>query len=287
MKNNNLTGAKLRMLSSVTLFGTIGLFVRSIPLPSSATALVRGAVGALILLVFALLSGRKLSAEAMRKNAALLCVSGAMIGVNWILLFEAYRYTTVASATICYYLAPVLVILAAPFTLGEKLTGKKLLCVLLALAGTALLSGGAQGGSVRGILCGVGAAAFYASVVTLNKKLKGISAYERTVVQLAAAAVTLAPYVLLTEDIGAFRLTTGQLALLAVVAVVHTGIAYAVYFGAMSELPTQTVALYSYVDPTVAVLLSALVLREPFGLREAVGALCVLLPTFWSELSGE
>lgn len=277
--------AKLQMLFSMALFGTIGLFVRAIPLPSSAVAMIRGFVGAAFLLVFTLARGKKISLAAIRENLLLLCVSGAAIGVNWILLFEAYRYTSVATATICYYLAPVFLVLSAPLTLGEKLTAKKIVCVVLALAGTAFLSGGADGASLRGILCGCGAAVFYASVMTLNKKMRDITAADRTLVQLFAAGLCLLPYVLATENMGEWSLTALQLALLAFVGIVHTGYTYALYFGAVAQLPTQTVALYSYIDPLVAVLLSALVLREPFTVQSAVGAALVLGSTLWNELN--
>ena len=277
--------AKLQMLFSMSLFGTIGLFVRAIPLPSSAVAMIRGFVGAAFLLVFTLARGKKISLAAIRENLLLLCVSGAAIGVNWILLFEAYRYTSVATATICYYLAPVFLVLSAPLTLGEKLTAKKIVCVVLALAGTAFLSGGADGASLRGIACGCGAAVFYASVMTLNKKMRDITAADRTLVQLFAAGLCLLPYVLATENVGEWSLTALQLALLAFVGIVHTGYTYALYFGAVALLPTQTVALYSYIDPLVAVLLSALVLREPFTVQSAVGAALVLGSTLWNELN--
>ncbi len=284
---DTIKSAKLQMLFSMTLFGTIGLFVRAIPLPSSVVAMIRGFVGAAFLLAFTYLRGKKISRDAIKKNFALLCLSGAAIGVNWILLFEAYRYTSVATATICYYLAPVFLVLSAPLTLGEKLTAKKIASVVLALIGTVFLSGTAENGSFRGILCGCGAAVFYASVMTLNKKLKDISAVDRTLVQLFAAGACLLPYVLLTENVGAWSLTAWQLILLAVVGMIHTGYTYSLYFGAIETLSTQTVALYSYLDPLLAVLLSALVLREPFTLSSAVGAVLVLGSTLWSELSAK
>ncbi|MBR7146395.1 MAG: EamA family transporter, partial [Oscillospiraceae bacterium] len=252
-----------------------------------AVAMIRGFVGAAFLFAFTYLRGGKVSLDAIKKNLALLCLSGAAIGVNWILLFEAYRYTSVATATICYYLAPVFLVLSAPLTLGEKLTAKKLVCVAAALLGSVFLTGGADGGSLRGIACGVGAAVFYASVMTLNKKLKDISAADRTLVQLAAAGTCLLPYVLLTEDIASWSATPLQLLLLAVVGMMHTGYTYSLYFGAIEKLPTQTVALYSYIDPLVAVLLSALVLREPFTMQSAAGAVLVLGSTLWSELGGK
>ena len=273
--------AKLRISAAMAIFGTIGLFVRYIPLPSCLIALVRGAVGASFLLLVGLLRGKKPDGKAIRKNLPLLCISGALMGFNWILLFEAYRYTTVATATLCYYLAPVFVTLASPLVLGEKLTPFRLLCAAAALAGLVLVSGVSgsglpSGGELTGVLLGLGAAALYACVVLLNKKMRGLNAADTTVVQLASAAAVMLPYSLLTLWGEKLTCTPVGFILLAVVAVVHTGVAYLLYFGAIGSLRAQSAALLSYLDPVLAVLLSALVLHEPLGVRGIVGAVLIL-----------
>lgn len=282
------TEAKLRLITSIVLFGTIGVFVRSIPLPSSAIALVRGVVGALFLLVFCLLRGKKLSVAAIRRHLGLLCLSGAAIGVNWMLLFEAYRYTTVATATLCYYMAPVFVVIASTILFREKLSGSRALCVLLALVGVALVSGiltqTPTAGEYKGILFGLSAAVLYAFVILLNKRLTGLGAYEKTIVQLGTAALVMLPYVLLTESLSVFRLTPVPAVLLLVVGVVHTGVSYALYFSAVTSLPAQTTALLSYIDPVVAVLLSVLVLGEPLGVTGGIGSVLVLGSALLDEM---
>lgn len=275
--------ALLGLIFSMTLFGTIGLFVRWIPLPSATVALVRGVVGTVFLVVWMYLKGVKPEKTVVKKNVALLCISGAAIGFNWILLFEAYRYTTVSTATLCYYMAPVLVMLASPLICREKLTVQRVLCVLAAVFGVALVSGVGVEGSVegqgRGVLLGLSAAVLYASVILLNKRIEGLDAAPRTMLQLGAAAVVLLPYVLITgvtdpaADAGSLPLTLG---LLAVVSVLHTGFAYMLYFGSIQTLSVQTAAMLSYIDPVVAILLSALFLREPMSLLQALGAVLVL-----------
>ncbi|MBR4869795.1 MAG: DMT family transporter, partial [Oscillospiraceae bacterium] len=186
MEKNNTAAGKARVIAAMSIFGTIGLFVRFIPMPSSIIACCRGAIGTVFLLALCLLTGVKLSKSAIRNNLALLLICGAAIGFNWILLFEAYRYTTVATATVCYYLAPVFAILTAPLVGKGKLTPVRTVCALVALLGMIPLSGvlGGEIRGARGILCGVAAAALYAAVVLMNQFLKDISAYEMTVVQL-------------------------------------------------------------------------------------------------------
>ena len=280
--------ATFKLTLSMVIFGTIGVFRRYIPLPSSLVAMTRGLTGMLFLLLVMVLRKCGMNRTAVRRKLGLLCLSGAAIGVNWILLFEAYNYTSVATATLCYYLAPMFVILASPLVVGERLTAKKLICVLAALLGMVFVSGvlEAGGGSsdLKGVLLGLGAAVLYASVVLMNKQLGDVPAYDRTIVQLGSSAAVLLPYVLLTEDMGALTFTPGTIGLLLVVGIVHTGIAYALYFGSLMQLKAQTAAILSYIDPVVAVLLSALVLREHMSLLSGLGAVLVLGAAVVSEL---
>ena len=283
--------AKLELIASMFIFGTIGIFVRHIPLPSSMIALVRGFVGAFFVLLFVYLKKSKLDKAAIRKNFVMLALSGAFIGINWILLFESYHYTTVATATLCYYMQPIFVILASPILLKEKLTPKKVICVLVALVGMVFVSGVMQTGipalsEAKGILYGLGAALFYATVVLMNKKITNISAYDKTIMQLGMGAIVLSPYVMLTQNFATATLsmTPSLWALLLFVGLVHTGVAYALYFDSMKDLKAQTIAIFSYIDPIVAIILSALLLKENMGLYGVIGAVLVLGSTFISEL---
>ena len=219
--------AKLKIIFAMVTFGTIGIFVRNIELPSTIIALARGIIGTLFLLLVVFAKGKGLDYNAIKRNLTILAASGACIGFNWILLFEAYRYTTVATATLAYYMAPIFVIMASPFVLKERLTATKGLCVAMALTGMVLVSGVVQSGmdgvDFTGILCGVGAASLYATVILLNKFIKNISAYDMTIMQLGLAALVLLPYTMVTENFGALSPDTNSLLLLAVVGVIHTG----------------------------------------------------------------
>ena len=288
--------AKIKITAAMVTFGTIGILVRYIPLPSSIIALVRGVLATIFLLAVMAGGKRWPDKTAITRNLALLLISGALIGFNWILLFEAYNYTSVAVATLCYYLAPVFVIIASPFVLQEKLSMKKALCVIAALAGMVLVSGVIQnyvrGGNTEdlnltGVLLGIGAGALYATIILINKKLKDISSYDTTVMQLAAASIVLMPYCLLTVDMGALEVTPVSAVLLLIVGIVHTGIAYVLYFGSIKELPAQTVAIFSYIDPILAVLLSALLLKESMDMLSILGAILILGSTFVSEMKDD
>ena len=281
--------AQLKNILSMFIFGTIGIFRRYLPLPSSLVAMARGAVGMLFLLAVMFLMKKKLDRASIRKNFLRLCLSGVCLGVNWILLFEAYNYTSVAIATLCYYLAPMFIILASPLLLRERITARKLICVGVALLGMVFVSGVLDAGissisELKGIFLGLAAAVFYASVVLINKKTVGIPANDRTIMQLGVSSVVLFPYVLLTENFAQMQLSPGVLGMLIVVGILHTGVAYALYFGSLRELKAQTAAILSYIDPVVAILLSALLLKESMSLLAGIGAVLVLGSAIVSEL---
>lgn len=279
---------KIKLISSMLIFGTIGIFVRYIDMSSSVIATVRGALGALFLVLFIFAKRQKMSVASIKKNLLVLCLSGACIGVNWILLFEAYRYTTVATATLCYYMAPVFVVLVSPIFLKEKLTLKKGMCVLLAIMGMVLVSGvlsGNNSANVKGVIFGLLAATAYATVIVLNKFLKDISAFDMTIMQLGTATLVILPYTLLTENLGKIKIDESTIILLIIVGIVHTGITYALYFSSMQGLKAQTVAIFSYIDPAVAIILSATLLREGMDVFGIIGAVLILGSTFMSELT--
>ena len=282
----------MQMAASMAIFGTVGIFIKKLPFPSAVIALGRGIVGSIFLLLTAVLAKKPLDTDAIKKNLKLLLLSGVAIAVNWILLFESYKYIPVSTATLCYYLSPVFVILASPIVLKEKLTGTKLACVGAALLGMVLISGVLQGGGesgtqFTGILLGCGAAALYATVVLINKFIKDIPANDCTVMQLGTVAVVLLPYVLLTENVAALDWNLSYLAMLVFVGIVHTGIAYKLYFGAVPYVEGQTIALLSYIDPVITIVLAAIVLGEPLTIYSITGAILILGSTMVSELVGK
>ena len=281
---------KLKMAGAMTIFGTIGLFIKYIGLPSSVISHARGFIGTIFIFLFVKIKGVKISKESIKANGAKLIISGIFIGFNWILLFESYRYTTVTTATLCYYLAPLFVLIVSPFVLKEKMTPIKAICILIAFGGMILVSGVLEGSGIGsndglGIALGCGAAVLYAIVILINRFIKNISAYDKTMIQVLSAAVIMIPYILITEDLGQIALEPMGLGLLMLVGIVHTGLAYTLYFGSMDGLKTQTVALFSYLDPIVAIIVSALILQEKVSILTAIGAIMVLGSTFISEFS--
>ncbi len=275
---------KISMILSMVIFGTIGIFVKYIGMPSGLIAAFRGVTGAIVILVVILLSGHKVNFKSVKKKLPVLLASGTAIGFNWILLFEAYRFTGIPVATVCYYTAPIIVVIASAFVFKDKLTARQIACVFIALIGVASVSGVFKSGnsSFTGVLCGLGAAVLYASVMIMNKFMGDVESYERTVIQLASAGFVVLPYALFTMGDVSFNPTSTIL--LVVVGVVHTGFAYLLYFGAIKKLKSQTVAILSYIDPASAIILSSLVFMQLPTVYEFIGVVLIMSAAIMSEI---
>ena len=284
MKRENT--AKVLMAVAMFIFGTLAPFVRNIDVSSGELALYRSVLALLPIGIFLLLTKQKLSPENIKKDLIVLLLSGAAMGFNWILLFEAYKYTTVSVATLSYYFAPVIVTVVSPLLFHERMTTKQIVSFVMATLGLVLITGTAGGGSqdLIGIAFGLGAAVLYATVMLLNKLIRGVTGIHRTFIQFLAAILVLVPYVSLTSGFKLGGLDGIGWGALLVVGLVHTGVTYCMYFSSLKELPGQEVAILSYVDPLVAVLVSVIWLDEAMTLPQVVGGLLILGFTLFSEI---
>ena len=280
--------SRLMLIISMAIFGTLGPFVRNIPVSSGELALYRAILAALLISAYLLITGQKIPFADIKKEVPLLLASGIAMGINWILLFEAYKYTTVSAATLSYYFAPVIVTLVCPILFREKLTGKQLICFLMSTVGLILIIGiGDFGGGndLIGILFGLGAAVFYAAVVLLNKFIRNVQGIHRTFLQFLAAVITLIPYVLMTSGVTLNTMNATGWVNLLIVGFLHTGLTYCLYFSSLKDLSGQKAAILSYIDPLVAVLVSVTVLGETMTLLQAAGGILILGFTLWNEIS--
>lgn len=280
--------ARLQMIFSAAMFGTIPLFVRAISLASGEVALYRAVIATLLIGCCLLFDRDRVSLAAIRKELPLLLLSGVAMGFNWILLFQAYRYTTVSVATLSYYFAPVIVTIACPILFHEKLTRRQILCFVMATIGVTLIvaagESGSAGNHLLGILLGLGAAVLYAGVVLTNKFIRNVAGIQRTFFQFLAAAVVLVPYVAFTDGFHLTELGAGGWVNLLILGLLHTGVTYFLYFSSIKELPGQEAAVLSYIDPVVAIIVSVLLLGESITALQIAGGAMVLGFTLWNEL---
>lgn len=281
--------ASWMLVTGMIIFGTLGLFVRNVPVSSGELALYRAILAAVMIGLFLLFTRQHIPFSSIKKEVPLLLLSGGAMGFNWILLFEAYRYTTVSAATLSYYFAPVIVTVVSPFLFREKLSLRQILCFGMSTVGIVMITAtgdlSAGTNNLVGIAFGLGAAVLYATVILLNKFIKGVSGLHRTFLQFLAAIAVLIPYVAFSGTFSLGTLDGAGWVNLLILGLVHTGIAYCLYFPALKDLPGQRAAILSYLDPLVAVLLSVTVLGESMTVWQAAGGVLILGFTLWDALT--
>ncbi|XRG80032.1 DMT family transporter [Rossellomorea sp. GAMAL-10_SWC] len=280
--------SKIQFLLSMAIFGTIGVFIRYIDLDSSEIALLRGLIGSLFLITYMLIGKKKISWASVKNNAYILLLSSITLGGNWIFLFQAYKYTTVSNAALSYYFAPVFVLILSPFVLKEKLSTKKLICIVISIFGMLLVvaSGGLSTARLEdfiGIGYGLLAAVFYASLMLLNKFIKNMGGLEITLIQLGTASSLLIPYVFITEGFGLLEMSVSSIPFIIILGMVHTGIGFLLFFSGMQKLNGQSIAALSYVDPITSLLISTVFLQEKMTIVQMIGGVLLLSSTFVSE----
>lgn len=280
--------SKLKIIFSMIVFGTIGVFVKNIPLSSGEIALFRAIIASVSIIVYQLVSGKRIVFSQIKNDLPLLFLSGAVMGFNWILLFQAYRYTTVSIATLSYYFAPAIVMIACPILFKEKLTLKQVICFIMSTVGLIFIIGinGTSAGTnnVKGICLSLGAAVFYATVMILNKYIKNVIGIDRTLLQFFAAIIVLIPYVLSTSGIHPGNAGSIGIISILIVGIIHTGITYCLYFSSLKDLRGQEVAILSYIDPLVAVIVSVTILNESITIMQIAGGLLILGFTLLNEM---
>ncbi|MBQ7894981.1 MAG: DMT family transporter [Oscillospiraceae bacterium] len=284
------TSAKLSLLLGVFLFGTLGGFSRFVTLPTTVTTMIRGFVAAPFLLLIVRLRGKRLDTEAIKKNLIPLVLGGLLLAAAMITLFEAYKCMSVAAATMFYNLAPIIYVALSPILFKEKLTGKKIFCILMAFMGVVLVSNLIETGlptsleEAKGIIFGLACAVSYSALTVINKKVKGVPAFDKTIVQIAVLGIALLPVNLISGSLKGLTFEPLSTVMLLVICIFHTGIAYLCYFGSLEHIPANTAALLTYIDPMTAVLMSAFILHEPMTLLNVLGVVMILGAALISEM---
>lgn len=262
---------------AMLIFGTNGIISSHIALSSAEIVWSRTILGGLFLAAVLFLSHGKIQSSEWKRQWKLLLCSGVCMGLNWVFLFEAYRLTSVSTATLTYYTGPVIVMALSPLLFREPITLPKILGTLAVMAGMLCVNGTdfLREGISAGLACGLLSALFYAAMIISNKKLQGFSGLELTLAQLLIACVIVGPYAIATHQ-GVVTLNAQSLIAMGILGVVNTGLACFLYFTSIHALPVQSVAIFSYMDPLSALLLSALILGERLSGVQLLGALLIL-----------
>ena len=264
-------------IASMVIFGTNGLIVANISLGSAEIVLMRTFLGSLFLLAIVLVK-RSFSFADLKADLIPATIGGAALGLNWVLLFSAYRSAGVGLSTLTYYCGPIIVLALSPVLFREKLTWNKLLAIAAVAVGMFCITGDIEPGSdvQTGILFGGGAALLYASLIVANKRVKRLSGLNCAMYELIVAFFVVLIYLLASNVKLPVIPAAEDIVWVLAIGLVNTGLAYYLYFSSLQKLPGQTVALVCYIDPLTALLVSGAFLGEKLLAVQIAGAVLIL-----------
>ena len=280
--------ANILFISAMLIFGTIGIIVKYIPLDASEIAFYRSILALLVISLYFIIKKEKIKFNEKKSTLILLLLSGIGIGLNWIFLFESYDYTSLSISTICNYFAPIIVMVLSPIILKEKISLKQVICLIIAVVGLILIVGAFEfkkdSNNLIGIILSLLAACLYAVVILINKKINFVDGIQRTFFQFLSLAIVLLPYTLFTTGFNIFKLSITNLLWLLLLGVVHTGIAYCMYFTSIKDMSGQKISILSFIDPVTSIMLAFFIFNDQLTGFQLVGALLILFATIFSEI---
>lgn len=268
---------KLMLIVAMFLFGSLGVIVTNSNLLSTEITMFRGIIGGLFVFLFARITKKEAHKSTIKEKVFSIAI-GVLIGINWILLFEAYNYLGVSLTTILYYMAPFILVIYGIVLFKEKIKISQIVCLLLAIIGVYFIMENPQFGSTQyiGVVFALVAAIIYASVVSANKFLSEVPVFEKVGIQLLSAGLFITPYVAVENNLS-FRYTYEQWLTLLMLGVIHTGVAYTFVYIAITRLKSSTIAIMSYVDPLSAVLFAFLLLQERLYFIQWIGVIIIMI----------
>jgi len=283
--NDKMNLERIKFIIAIVLYGTIGLFLRYVSIPSEFVVLCRGIIGSAFIFIYLKLTDRHVDIISIKNSALWLILSGICLGLNWGFLFAAYMHTTIAIASLCNYTAPLIIILITPLVFHDPLNKMKLPYVAAAFIGIILVSGVWEGatGNLSGVLLGLASALCFVGIVICNRKVKDVSAFDKAMVQLVVSALTILPYVLFKNYNVNVNLDIKSMLIVFMLGVVQTGVAYCFYFSGLGSLPVQTIVVLGYLEPVVSVICSSIFLHESMSAISWLGAILILGAAVISE----
>lgn len=295
MNNINLKQEQIKLMFISATFGTIGFVMHFIPLSSPATVFYRALIGGLFIILMCLVSNKVIDIKSMKENFMILVLTSFFMGLNWVFQFEAFKVSSVAIGTVCYNTMPIFLLIIASIVFKERITIKNIICISIATIGIVLVSNvietGIQSNQVLGCIYGIFGAVLYALIVVYNRKLSNIATHDKIIFQFIFSSIIMAIYVLLIQrntlffdkNLDSHTYIIGLISLLTL-CLFHTGFCYVHYFNAVSNLKAETVAIMTYIDPVVALLLSYFVLKEQTTGMQIIGAILILGSTLINQI---
>lgn len=268
------------------LWGTSGIFVHLLEpfgLASLQMTSIRGVVSAICMVIYILLHNKQLF-KVKIKELVLFGFSGVGIYLTAAFYYAAMMKTTVSTAVVLMYTAPVLVMLFSVAFLGEKLNALKAIAVFLMLAGCVLVSGIIGGakfetiGIILGLLSSVAYSAYnIVTKISMKQKCNPLSASMYCFIFMAIISLFFA------KPLQIIQVAIEQP--ISIIIMIGLGICtcvlpYFLYTLSLKVLPAGTASSLAIVEPMSATIFSVALLGERLSVYSLAGVVLILGAVF-------
>jgi DME family drug/metabolite transporter len=275
----------LAVVTAASIWATLGFFAKILyaqGVSFESLVAVRASVGWVAVMTFVLATGRAKSLRIPRRDLAFLAPLGLVgIGAFYLCYFYTVRESTVGTAAILNYTSPAFVVVLAYLFLHEGLNAAKAVALVLTAGGIFLVAGAYDPSNLEvtptvlltGLLSGLtyGLYSIFGRPVTGHLSPAVILSYA---LFFGSALLVVAALPTLHTLVG---LPAGSYAMLLMLSVVHTTLAFALYTFGLGRLGAGRAAIVATVEPVVAVALGTALLGEDLTLPKLLGASLVVV----------
>jgi len=276
---------RIKLVLVMIIWGSLGVFTKSIPLSALSLAFLRASIALPVLfVVMKMKKADKLKWTLLKPYL----ISGILLGFGWLTLFYGFKNTSIASAVIIYNMSPVYVMIFAPLALKETISKIQVAVILTSFLGLFLIVGHnlLEGYGYMGMLLSAVSGMIYASIVLINRSIKvRVDNQTATFVQIFTAMLVLLPFVLIEGNLlTAVHLDAKAAIYTILLGVLHTGVAYTMFFSLYTNMKSVEIISYSYLEPLFGILFSVIFMGETLIFTQIIGGILILGSTFIGEM---
>ncbi|EGW39715.1 DMT family transporter [Desulfosporosinus sp. OT] len=272
---------RIKLVLVMIIWGSLGVFTRSIPLSALSLAFLRALIALPILFIVMKMKKSDKVKWALLKPYL---ISGVLLGFGWLTLFYGFKHTSISSAVMIYNMCPVYVMISAPLLLKEAISKIQIAVVFISFLGLFMIVGNnlSEGYGYMGLALSAISGILYATIVLINRSIKvRVDNQTATFVQIFTAMIVLLPFVLFDGNILTIvHLDARAITYTILLGVLHTSVAYTMFFSLYTHMKSVEIVTYSYLEPLFGILFSVIFVGETLTLPQIMGGILILGSTF-------
>ncbi len=269
---------------AAVMWATCGVFIKILTkagFTENEITFAKIGISIVLVYIFIKMIGEKIEKIHTIKDFLLLILSGSIGYLMYGLTYaKAVYYIPISAAVVLVYTAPIIVMVCSVFLFHEKLTVKKVICLILVISGCFLVQEikSSDGFSTKGILLGITSGICYAIYTLANKSLlEKYSVYSISFYNFLFAFVLI--FILTDKSQIVFKIlhsNTKTLINLILFAMFCGGLSHTLYVKALEYLEASKASIITIIEPFTASILGILLFHEPNSMPKMIGLIMIL-----------